>query len=246
VLRRFAIVLAVCLALPPAASAQGGLGSSLQDLSGLLSQLADALSDTDQQIESANNVAEAQHQACTSSPLGILSPLLAAFAYEQNLPGMPTQGAQLNQHQCEQLSSAISNAIDSLENDFEALQARYRLEEQIIAQILQTISELNPFGDDLSVSTTSQRAQQSARASAARFVVITARGPSLRSIQIYFDRKRVARRNDSRAVARIPWRRAKPGLHRVRVVAVDASGRRLTRHLYLLRRDDDALRLLKR
>jgi hypothetical protein len=29
-------------------------------------------------------------------------------------------------------------------------------------------------------------------------------------------------------------------------VAIDASGKRLTRHLYLLRRDDDALGLLER
>jgi hypothetical protein len=246
VARRSALALAVCLALSPGASAQSGLTSPLQDLAGLLSQLAGEMSDTAQQIDSAEDVAQSQQQICTSNPIGLLSPLLAQFAAEQNLVGMPPAGTQLSRQQCETLGAAIGNAVDSLENDFDALQARYRLEEQIIAEILQTLSELNPFGGVLSVQTNGQQEQSSSRAAAARTLVITARGPGLRSIRIYFDRKRVVRRAGSRATARVAWRRAKPGLHHVRVVAVDPSGKRLTRHLWLLRRDAEALRLLRR
>jgi hypothetical protein len=65
-------------------------------------------------------------------------------------------------------------------------------------------------------------------------------------VRIYFDRKRVAHAASTRAKARIAWRRAKPGLHHIRAVATHVSGAKLERHLWLLRRNDRIIRLIRR
>jgi hypothetical protein len=253
------LVAALCATGPIEAGAQSARnetpppGPTASEWQAILQTLTDALDGTAATITAettvlalTNLIDQELQTVCHSSPIGAITVDMATFAAKFGLTGLPAPGQQLNEFQCAQLAGAAAAQSAAANASLNSSMNKYQQEESAVTQLLQTINSVtSSIFNQLAVDIGGTQLDQ-ASASDARTLVVSARGPRLRSLRIYFDKRLVASGRARRLKARIAWGRAKPGLHRVRVIAVDANGHRVRRTVWLLRRDDRITRLIRR